>query len=373
MLDRKELKEIAQMHDDSPCFVTLYLNVNPLSNPRGEHIIEFNNMLKNTIESLDKKVYKLVKDDLEKINSYVLGNKRLFKKGLAILSSTHKTFWKEYHLSVPVKSELIVGKTPFIKPLLDVTDQSQRYVVLLVDKESARIFLMHLGEIEEHREVHTPDVPGKHKKGGWFALSQNHYDRHIDFHVTLHLNDVVKKLDSFMAGEEISGLLIGGADEAVSRTKEILPQTVIGKNAGTFQAEMFATSDEVLTKAETVINAFEKKKRDETVDKLINQTLKNENAVLGLENVMNALQERKVMRLIYVRDFNPNAYACTKCGSVSVQALKECPYCKGGMDKADYIIDIASQKAVEQGAIVEVVAENRKLSDSGGIGAFLRF
>lgn len=43
------------------------------------------------------------------------------------------------------------------------------------------------------------------------------------------------------------------------------------------------------------------------------------------------------------------------------------------MDKADYIIDIAAQKAVEQGAAVELVAENRKLSDSGGIGAFLRF
>src|SRR3972149_11233343 len=120
MLDRKELKEIARIRDESPCFVNLYLNVNPLTNPKGEHVIQFKNMLKNTIETLDKKIYKLVKDDLEKIDSYVLGNKRLFKKGLALLSSTRKSFWREYQLSVPVKSELIVDKCPYIKPLLDI-------------------------------------------------------------------------------------------------------------------------------------------------------------------------------------------------------------------------------------------------------------
>jgi hypothetical protein len=38
MLDRKELREIAQMHDETAPFVSLYLNVNPLTNPKGEHV-----------------------------------------------------------------------------------------------------------------------------------------------------------------------------------------------------------------------------------------------------------------------------------------------------------------------------------------------
>src|SRR6266498_1969844 len=141
MLDRKEMKEIAQLHDDSPCFVSLYLNVDPLFNKKGDYMVHFKNMMKGKIEALDKSVYKIVKGDLEKIDSFVLGNKRLFKRGLAILSSSEKSLWKEYHLGVPVKNELVVDRAPYTRPLLDILDNYQRYAVLLLNKESARIFI----------------------------------------------------------------------------------------------------------------------------------------------------------------------------------------------------------------------------------------
>jgi peptide chain release factor subunit 1 len=373
MLDRNELKEIAQMRDDAPSFVSLYLNVNPLTNPKGEYVILFKNLIRNTIEGLDKSVHRIVKEDIEKIESAIMGNKSKFKKGLAILSSTRKTFWNEYHLSVPVKSELVIDKDPYLKPLFDIIDNYQRYAVLLVDKESARIFMMHLGEIEEYGEVHTPDVPGRHKKGGWFALSQNHYVRHIDYHVSLHLKDVVKKLDSFISGEEISGLVIGGSEEAVKKTREMLPTTVVDKIVGTFSVGMFANVNEILAKVEPVVSTSENEKKIVTVDRLITQALKNEHAVLGVENVLNALQEGKVMRLVAVRDLSASGYECSNCGFLVVEELPRCPYCQGDMEKSHYLIDLVLQRAVEQGAPVEVVAEHQKLSESGGIGAFLRF
>lgn len=373
MLDRNELKEIAEMRDEDACYVSLFLNVNPLTNPRGEYAIQLKNMLKDALETVDKGTYRTVKEDLKKIESAVLGNKRLFKKGLAILSSTHHSFWREYHLSAPLKSELIIEKSPSIRPLLDIVDHYQRYAVLLVDKESARIFVVHLGEITEYSGVHTPDIPGKHKKGGWFALSQNHYDRHIEYHVGLHLKEVVKEIGVFISGEKMSGLIIGGSDEAVSRTKEILPSDVHTMIVGTFHAEMFKKTDEIFTKVEPVIIRHEKRQRDENAERLIRQAMKNENAVLGMENVLNALREGRVMKLLFLRDFNPAGFVCRNCGFLGNQDIKQCPYCKGEMEKANYMVELVAQKAVEQGAAVEVVIEHKGLADSGGIGAFVRF
>jgi hypothetical protein len=44
------------------------------------------------------------------------------------------------------------------------------------------------------------------------------------------------------------------------------------------------------------------------------------------------------------------------------------------MDMVDYIVDLAGEKAIEQGARVDVLTEdNEKLREAGGIGAFLRF
>ena len=276
-------------------------------------------------------------------------------------------------MAVPLKNEIVVDSTPYIKPLLDILDNYRRYAILLVAKESARLFLVHLGEIEEYTEVSSTDVPGKHKKGGWFSLSSKSYERHTDYHVELHLKDVLKELDTFMSGEYVDRLVIGGAEEAVRRVKGMLPQTIDSKVIGSFQAEMFANSKEILEKVEPVLLAFEERKVAETIDDLLTKAMKNENAVVGIENVLNALQEGRVMRLVMLKDYRNTGLSCINCGNLAIQQLTDCPYCKSEMQKVNYIVDLAAQKAVEQGAMVEVVSRNKKLEEAGNIGAFLRF
>jgi len=373
MLNREELKEIANMKGKEGYFVNLYLNVDPMFNTKGDYMVHFKNMIKNTVDSLDKAVYKEVKDDLEKVENYVLSNKRLFKRGLAIISSSANSFWKEYNLSVPVKNELIADKTPYAKPLMDILDNYQRYAVLLIDKESGRIFIVHLGEIVEYSEIKPPDVPGKHRKGGWFSLSQNRYERHIDFHIALHIKDVIEKIDSFLSGEYIGRLIIGGSDEAVATVKGMLKKTVLDKVIDTVKIEMFAKPDEIMKKVEPIVLKYEKQKEQEEVDFLIERAMKNENAVLGLNNVLNALQEQRVMKLFFVKDYKALGYICNSCGFLTAQKIQSCSYCSGAIEAVDYMINLAGEKAVEQGALIEVVAENKKLFDAGAIGAFLRF
>ena len=43
------------------------------------------------------------------------------------------------------------------------------------------------------------------------------------------------------------------------------------------------------------------------------------------------------------------------------------------MKEVNCLIDLAAQRAVEQGLLTEVIADNKELLDAGGIGAFLRF
>lgn len=373
MLDRNELREISTFTGKDGYFVSLYLNVDPLYNKKGDYITHFKNMIKEKMEKTDKVVYKRIKEDIEKIESYVLTNKRMFKKGLCLISSIENDFWREYHLNVPLRNTLIIDRTPFIKPLTDVLDNYQKYAVLLVDKESARIFVIHLGEIVEYGEVHSVDIPGKHKKGGWFALSQNHYERHIDYHVRLHLKDVIERFDSFLSGEYIGRVIIGGSDEAVSMVKGMLPKGILERVINNVRIEMFARPDEVLKKVQPLIYEYERKKEEEEINELINRSHKNENAVTGLDNVLNALQEQRVMKLYVLKDFNTSGFSCSSCGYLSSQKIDPCPYCGGEMKEERYIVDSVCEKAIQQDALIEVVEENKKLAHYGNIGAFLRY
>lgn len=373
MLDRNELKEISSFTGKNGYFVSLYLNVDPLYNKKGDYLTHFKNMVKEGIEKLDKAVYKRIKDDIEKIENYVLANKRMFRKGLCLISSSENDFWREYHINVPVRNDLIIDKTPFVKPLTDILDNYQRYALLLVDKESARIFIIHLGEIVEYGEVHSSDIPGKHKKGGWFALSQNHYERHINYHVGLHLKDVLEKFGSFLSGEYIGRVIIGGSDEAVSMVKERLSKDILDKVISNVRIEMFAKPDEILKRVQPIVYEYERKKEEEEVQALINRSLKNENAVTGVDNVLHALQEQRVMKLYVLKDYNPQGFSCDTCGYLSSQDINPCPYCGGKMKAEKFIVDSACEKAIQQGALIEVIAESKELAKYGSIGAFLRY
>jgi peptide chain release factor subunit 1 len=373
MLSREELKDIAKTRDEGMYFVSLYLNVNPTTTVKDNYEIHVKNMLRQTVDNLDKSVLKKVRADIDKIESYILTNKRVFKRGLVIISCQEKKFWKEYHIAVPFKNEIIVDTTPYVKPLLDILDNYQRCAILLVDKEAARLFLVHLGEIEEYTEVHSEDIPGKHKKGGWFSLAEKSYERHTDYHVGLHLKDVLKELGSFLSGEYVGRVIIGGPEEAVTKVKSLLPQGIADRIIGTFQAEMTANSKEVMKKAEPLIHDFEKMRETEDIDELLTKAMKNENAVIGVENVLSALQEGRVMKLVVLKDFHQSGFSCRQCNYLGIQGIESCPFCNGDMQEQKYLVDLLAQKAIEQGAFVEVASDNRKLKEAGSIGAFLRF
>jgi peptide subunit release factor 1 (eRF1) len=104
-----------------------------------------------------------------------------------------------------------------------------------------------------------------------------------------------------------------------------------------------------LKKIAPVISTYEQKKREEIVAELIEKAIKNELAVVGLDNVLNALQEQRVMRLIIEKDFKANGYGCISCGYLTPQEIQSCPFCKGRMEPIDSLIGMAGEKAIHCG------------------------
>ena len=373
MLTYSELKEMAAIKPDEKFFINLYLNVNPLTNPKGDYVIHFKNMVKELSEKISKDTEKKIKNAFVKIESYLKASKREFKKGVALICSSDLEIWKNYYFSLPVKNELIVDNTPYIKPLLFLLNNYPRCAVLLVDKELAKFFIVHLGELQEYTELFTPDIPGKHKKGDWFSLSQKRFERHIDHHVDLHIKEVVKALVDFLNKESINSIIVGGSEDAIKKIKNILPQTILKKIISTFHAEMFVNEKEVLDKTLKILEELGNEKGKGLVEELITRAMKNSMAVIGIEDVLNKLREGNVKELVFLKDLTTAGFKCTNCNFLTAQEIKSCPYCTGKFEEVHYLIDYAAQKAVEQDALIEVITKSDELLKTGGIGAFLRF
>jgi peptide chain release factor subunit 1 len=371
MLSLEELREISSINPNDEYYVSLYLNVDPVTNPRGEYIITFRNMLSELQENLDKDVKKEVARDLEELDWYFIGTQR-FKKALCILSSKEKDFWREYHLNVPVKSQIVVEKTPYIEPLLDIMDNYQRYLALLVSKDSARIFVVQMGEILEYGEIETPGVIGRHKKGGWFALSEDRYARHRDVHVGIHLKEVVKELGEFMEREKVKLVLVGGPQETLAMAVGELPHEIKDKVIGNFSAGMYENPAEILSRLDPIIREHERKKEAEAIEELITRVNKNKQAVLGISDVLLMLEEGRVQELIVDEGLRQSGFLCHNCRALSMEPGR-CRYCGNPLEEVNYFTDLVMEKAAQLGGKIEVVPDNERLRKSGGIGAFLRF
>ena len=372
MIDLDEIRELASINPGPAHFVTLYLNVDPLTNPTGEYVIRVNNMLKDLRNGLDKKVLKEVSEDLEMIGDYFSTEKREFRKSLCIISGKAAGLWKVYHLAAPTRSELVVEKTPHLEPILDIVDNYGRYVILLVSKDKARIFVTQMGEMTEYGPVISKDIPGKHAKGGWFALSQDHYERHTDWHEGFHLKEVEKKLESFIDRQKAGKIVVGGPDEAVSMVTGNMPSTIREKVIGTFSAGMYATPVEILAAASPIIKEYERAAKDRMIEDLIARVYKDNRGVLGIEDVILMTEEKRIQTLMVDSDYEQPGYVCPSCRALSVTP-DPCRFCGAQTGKTTHLVDFIMEKAVEQGGSVEVVPGESKLREDGRIGALLRY
>jgi len=372
MLTIEELKEIAAINPNGEYYVSLYLNVDPVTNPGGEHLIRFKNMIKDLDEKLEKDIRKKVSKDIEELEWYFIGNQRRFKKALCLLSSKEAGFWREYNLNVPVKNEVIVEKTPHIQPLLNIMDNYERCLALLISKDAARIFVVQMNEVLEYAEIHTPDIVGRHKKGGWFALEEDHYARHRDFHVSLHLNDVTWELAGFLARQKIGRILVGGPEETLAMAMAELPHEIREKIIGTFSAGMYESPAEILARLDPVLREYERKTEAEAIEELITRVNKNKQAVLGMSDVLLMLNEGRVQELFVDEGLRESGSFCPACNALSLEP-GSCRYCGNELEQVNYFADLVMQKAAQMGGKIEVVPDNEELRKSGGIGAFLRY
>lgn len=372
MFERKDVEKLEKISFEGSCIVSLFLNVSPQDRKKQAYISKF----KNLVKALPEEKFNKCKEDFNKIESFLQTERESFKKSLVIYSSVKNNFWVRYDLNVDIKDDLIIDKTPYTTPLFDLLDNYQKYGVVVVDKRTARVFLVFLGDIEEYGMLHHEDVPGKHKKGGWFALAEKRYERHIDYHVKMHLKDVLDKFSDFLKDKEIRRLIIAGPDEAISEFIDIIPNEIKQKIVARTYIEKYASKEEVLEKVLPVIEEYERSKESKTVSELITRSLKNDNAVLGVDDVLKYLRDKRVMKLIVAKDHKVDGFICENCGFATTQSVECCMECGSCVMKSDNLIEKAIEMALEQAAMIEVVKDENdkdKLIQYGGIGAFLRF
>jgi len=374
MLTRLELKELASHTLDGAHFVTLYLNLDPAQVKRDDILLHF----KNLVRAIPPNEKSHAAKDLEKIERYLADHPEGLKRGLAVISASERNFWWVFHSAVPFRDELVVKSDPYLEPLVMQLDQYQRYLVVVVGGEEARLLIANMGMIVEITDFYRPlsdDNPSRDgaRDGGWGGMGGLREQRRKEHTQRILYKDVAVAMDGLMKREEIKRVLLGGTDQARGHLKSMLPETLAQKVVGEFHVDRNAGLKELLEKVAPTMKEVEHHFEKKALQELFDKSGKEGGSVFGLDAVLNALQQGNVRKMYLIADHTEKGMACRSCKALTPIVEGPCPYCGGELFSVPHMFDLAMQKSLDQNARVDIIQHAPELSKAGGIGALLRY
>ncbi len=311
-----------------------------------------------------------VHDDLRRIESFVRGGlDRSRTRGLAIFACSARDLWAVVPLPVPVRSRVVVNHMAAVGPLEAVVQEYDRFGVLLVDKQRARMFVFELGELVDRSELFDElprdyDVRGEKERGDvaphLAALAQQHLRRAaaVAFHVYQE--------------HGFEHLCIGAPDELARELEGHLHPYLRERLCGRIAAAAGAPVEEVRRAALEVEAAQERTKEAALVDRLRGAVGSGRRGAAGLADVLAALGARRVELLIVSAGYSEGGWRCDACQVLAVVG-RRCRSCGGTMEEVDDVVEEAVDEAMAQRCRVEVCEGNADLDVLGRVGALLRF
>ncbi len=296
-------------------------------------------------------------------------------KSLVFFADGSSDFFFEKELAVNVHTEVRWEPGPYLRPLVEMLDEYERYAVVLVNRQEARLFTVFMGEIEENREIFTERRKRFKQTAKDNVLSQPNLQRRDDEHAQMHLRDVADALDRLASGKVFDRLVLGGPHEVVKALEGRLSKRLRELEFGELGLAVDANEREVLDATMKLQQRTERSGETIAVDRLITAASKRSQAVLGLAPTLEAMHVGSIMRLVYVQNYAQPGGQCTKCESLFAGEPGSCPYCGGEVRPAGDVVTRLVQRVVDSGGEAESVFNDAadRLRKHGSIGAFLRF
>lgn len=295
-------------------------------------------------------------------------------KALVVFSDSKQDFWWQRDLQVELPTGLRWSPQLWVRPLLEVIEEHDRFAVVLIDKHHARILTVDAGGMEQQAEV-VSDVPNKHATTGSDHIwSQGQMDRDHTNHVQSHAKRVADELASVIDRMKLKRIVVGGPVEATSLFTGGLPKRIQQMIIGTISAPVDANHDRLITELRAVQEKAEQEDEARSVDAMITAAMKGERAVLGLSDTLGAIHAGRVYRLVVARDFRVDGKECSGCHVLVSDGNAKCSFCGGELEAAPDLINRASHRVLDMGGNVQLVSGEAaaKLAEAG-IGALLRF
>ncbi len=368
-ITEEEIRTLAGYKGEDAPVTTCYLNVDGATHVRHQDVMrELDRVLRLArARGADDPS---VMTDLERIEAHVRGGfDRSRTRGLAIFSCTAHDYWRLIELPVPVHSQVVVNHSPSVRQLEVVVDQHERFGLLLVDRQRARMLVFELGELVESSAAFDELPRGDDDDHSYTKDQARDY---VAARVQQHLRHAATVAFEVFQAQGFERLIVSAPEDLSGELEAglhpYLRERVVARCAIPLNA-----SDEEIRRAALEVEAdVERAQEAEAVALLRAGVGAGSGPVSGLEPTLMALVERRVETLLVSFGYVEPGWRCGACGWIG-KLGRSCPVCETEMVQVDDVVEEAVEEALMQSCRVEICVGNADLDVLGGIGALVRY
>lgn len=292
-------------------------------------------------------------------------------RGVALYAELGSEWFHTVQLPVPLENRLEVGARPVIEPLVQADAENPLFAAALVDREHLRLLAMRMGRVLDERAFNPDavDVPHDVQAGGY---SQKDIQKRKAEETRQFFRDFAERMMEFDKRHAPQHWILLGTKENVQHFREYLPDSLVGKVAGTAHVPFDAAAPEIVQRLTVVMEETRARSAAEAVERTRERLRTGHMAVRGMDDVLEVLQEGKVAGLVVSGEAPRKGAECARCGFLLARADGACPYCGGevrdGVDLVEAVLRIAARRDVP----VEFV-DDGAIGAGSGVGALLAF
>ena len=369
VIDEQQVRALAEFRPAGAKVASCYLDVDGRRHPsRGDMEQEFDLLLRRARARLNGQAS--AGTDLDRIERFVRAEfERANTRGLVIFSCAAHQLWEVIELAVPVRSQIVVAPAPYVRQLEAVLQANRRFGVLLVDRQRARVFVYHLGELVGHDELFE-QLPRHDDDGG--TWDHQHVQEHSRAVASVHLRHSADVALRMLQEYGFDHLILGAPDDITTEIEADLHPYLRERLVARVKIPPAASEAEVRAAAFDVGAQVEREYEAALVAKLRDAVGSSNGGVTGLSDTVEALADRRVDTLVVSRGFVAEGWHCDPCGSAALVG-PACKTCGADMERLDDVVEQAIECALASGAKVVICDADPDLDVAGRIGALLRF
>lgn len=353
--------------------VSLYLNTQADQHGRTNFDAFLRKEFARALESYDKRSseYESLEKDLEKIQAWLQSDLRASANGVALFACSAKDFFEAVQLDAPVdENRLYIYHQPHLYTLARLFDQYPRYLAVIADTNSARVYTMGMRAVEDEKKIENVKTH-RVQVGGW---SQQRYQRHTEnFHLH-HVKELVDLLDRLTLEENIDKILVAGDEVVVPLLREQFTPRLQAMVVDFLKLDIRTKEQTVLEESLAAIRHLDAKTDQSKIDRMIGAWRAGGLAVTGVNDTMRALANGQVEELFLTVNLEHEHEEPKEMKSellphlAVVEGEEEAPKRRKVL-VADELVTLARQTSAQ----VTFIEDPALLAGVGGVGATLRY